>query len=103
MTVCTAAKQMLAVERDRKERVYDENTRAIAIARVGQDDERFITCSLKEMCSLNCGKPLHSLILVGAKTHELEEKMLKFYEAKKEDFYESDDLVPNQYLEDFDL
>ena len=47
--------------------------------------------------------PLHSLILVGAKTHELEEKMLKFYEAKKEDFYESDDLVPNQYLEDFDL
>ena len=103
MTVCTAAKQMLAVERDRKERVYDENTRAIAIARVGQDDERFITCSLKEMCSPNCGKPLHSLILVGAKTHELEEKMLKFYEAKKEDFYESDDLVPNQYLEDFDL
>ena len=87
MSVSTAARQMLYVENEvRKEGVYDEDSIVVATARVGQEDERFISCTLKEMCRVNAGGPLHSLILVGTEVHELEENMLKHYRAKPEDF-----------------
>ena len=101
MSVSTAARQMLYVENEvRKEGVYNEDSMVVATARVGQEDERFISCTLKEMCRINAGGPLHSLILVGTEVHELEENMLKHYRAKPEDFYPDGKEPPNQYLEE---
>lgn len=101
MSVSTAARQMLYVENEvRKEGVYDEDSIVVATARVGQEDERFISCTLKEMCRVNAGGPLHSLILVGTEVHELEENMLKHYRAKPEDFYSEGEEPESQYLED---
>lgn len=101
MSVSTAARQMLYVENEvRKEGVYDEDSVVVATARVGQEDERFISCTLKEMCRVNAGGPLHSLILVGTEVHELEENMLKHYRAKPEDFYPEGEEPESQYLED---
>ena len=101
MSVSTAARQMLYVENEvRKEGVYDEDSIVVATARVGQEDERFISCTLKEMCRVNAGGPLHSLILVGTEVHELEENMLKHYRAKPEDFYPEGEEPESQYLED---
>ena len=101
MSVSTAARQMLYVENEvRKEGVYNEDSMVVATARVGQEDERFISCTLKEMCRINAGGPLHSLILVGTEVHELEENMWKHYRAKPEDFYPDGKEPPNQYLEE---
>ena len=97
----TAARQMLYVENEvRKEGVYNEDSIVVATARVGQEDERFISCTLKEMCRVNAGGPLHSLILVGTEVHELEENMLKHYRAKPEDFYPEGEEPESQYLEE---
>ena len=84
----TAARQMLYVENEvRKEGVYNEDSMVVATTRVGQEDERFISCTLKEMCRINAGGPaLHSLILVRTEV-QVEENMLKHYRAKPEDFY----------------
>ena len=52
MSVSSAARQMLYVENEvRKEGVYDEDHRDdVILVVVVQEDERFISCTLKEMC-----------------------------------------------------
>ena len=97
MTAATAARQMIEVEETRGEGVYGPETMCVAVARVGHDDEKICACTLKEMCGVDMGGPLHSLVLVG-NTMDVENAMLAMYAAKPEDFY-PDGEAPSQMLD----
>lgn len=74
MTVGTCAKQMLEVEEEKRGGVYGPESLAIGAARVGGKTEKFVAGTLKELCDADdlLGPPLHSLVLLGRRTHELE-------------------------------
>ena len=98
MSCATCARQMLEVEEARGEKVYGPDSMCVAVARMGQDDELIKTCTLKEMCNIDMGGPLHSMVLVG-ETHPLENDMLAMHRATENDFL-PEDQVPSQYLDD---
>jgi diphthine synthase len=98
MSCATCARQMLEVEEARDEKVYGPDSMCVAVARMGQDDELIKTCTLKEMCNIDMGGPLHSMVLVG-ETHPLENDMLAMHRATENDFL-PEDQVPSQYLDD---
>lgn len=52
-----------------------ENTRCVAIVRVGTNTQQIAHATLKEMAESNFGEPLHSLIICG-KCHPMEEEAL---------------------------
>ena len=65
MSCATCARQMLEIEALRGEGVYGPESVCVAVARMGQEDESIKTCTLKEMCNIDMGGPLHSMVLVG--------------------------------------
>ena len=86
MTVGQCAEQMLEVERDRSAGAYGPNSLAIGCARVGGKDEKFVAGTLEELCGQDeaLGKPLHSLVLLGSRTHELESDFVREFAVDKE-------------------
>ena len=86
MTVGTCAKQMLEVEDERKEGVYGPDSLAIGAARVGGKQETFVAGTLKELCDADgkLGPPLHSLVLLGRRTHELEHDFVRAFAVDEE-------------------
>jgi diphthine methyl ester synthase len=79
MTVAQCAQQMLDTESDRREGAYDENSLAVGAARVGAKDQKMAAGTLKELCDIDLGAPLHSLVLLGKRTHELERDFIKAF------------------------
>ncbi|KAL1872804.1 hypothetical protein VTK73DRAFT_1275 [Phialemonium thermophilum] len=79
MTVGTCAKQMLEVEEEKGEGVYGLESLAIGAARVGGKTEKFVAGTLQELCDADdlLGPPLHSLVLLGRRTHELEYEFVR--------------------------
>lgn len=86
MTVGQCAQQMLEVEELRKEAVYSRDSLAIGAARVGGKTEKFVAGTLEELCSADkaLGPPLHSLVLLGRRTHELEHEFARHFAVDKE-------------------
>jgi diphthine methyl ester synthase len=86
MTVGTCAAQMLEVEAERQEGVYSSDSLAIGAARVGGKDQCFVAGTLKELCDTDeqLGRPLHSLVLLGRRTHELEHDFVRDFAVNKE-------------------
>lgn len=87
MTVGQCAAQMLEVEGERKEGVCGEECLAVGAARVGGWTERFVSGTLSELAEgadkVLCG-PLHSLVLLGRRTHELECDFVRDWALDKE-------------------
>ena len=48
----------------------------IGLARVGSDSQAIRYCSIKEMCDVDLGKPLHSLIIPAKNLHYIETEFL---------------------------
>ncbi|KAG9504224.1 diphthine synthase [Fusarium musae] len=86
MTVGQCAKQMLEIEDERKDGVYTKDSLAIGAARVGGKTEKFVAGTLEELCSTDeeLGPPLHSLVLLGRRTHELELDYVRQFAVDKE-------------------
>ncbi|KAH0859418.1 hypothetical protein HID58_087679 [Brassica napus] len=78
MTVNTAIEQLLEVEQKRGDSVYSEETECVGFARLGAEDQKILSGTMKQLESVDCGAPLHCLVIVG-KTHPVEEEMLEFY------------------------
>jgi len=89
MTVAQCAEQMLEIEQDKDEKVYSEDSLAIGCARVGADDQTFACGTLRELCDVELGPPLHSLVLLGKRAHELERDYIRRFAVNKETFDES--------------
>ena len=88
MTVGTCAKQMLEVEDERKEGVYGAESLAIGAARVGGTQQTFVSGTLKELCDSDdrLGPPLHSLVLLGRRTHELEHDFVRDFAVDRDNW-----------------
>ncbi|KAI1291064.1 Diphthine synthase [Xylaria venustula] len=86
MTVGQCAQQMLEVEEDKKEGVYGPDSLAIGAARVGGRTEKFVAGTLKQLCDTDdlLGAPLHSLVLLGSRAHELERDYAREFAVDKE-------------------
>jgi len=85
MSIPTAVSQMIEIEHKRKEEILSpDTTLAIALSRVGggQANERLVAGTLTEL--LTCpieqyGQPLHSLVIVGKRLHQLEVEYAQNY------------------------
>jgi diphthine methyl ester synthase len=92
MTVGQCAQQMLEIEAIKKEEgdgkdgVYGEESLAVGAARVGGKTEKFVSGTLKQLCDADeaLGGPLHSLVLLGRRTHELESEYVREFAVDKE-------------------
>lgn len=77
MTVAQCASQMLEIEETRQEGIYGPDSLAVGAARVGAEDQKLVVGTLKELSDVEMGKPLHSLVLLGGKTHDLERDFVR--------------------------
>lgn len=86
MTVGQCAEQMLEVEENRGEGAYGEDSLAVGAARVGGRTEKYVSGTLRELCGCDeiLGGPLHSLVLLGRRTHELESDYVREFAVDKE-------------------
>uniref|UniRef100_A0A8R1TKY9 GPI alpha-1,4-mannosyltransferase I, catalytic subunit n=2 Tax=Onchocerca TaxID=6281 RepID=A0A8R1TKY9_ONCVO len=82
MTCSEAAKQLLEIvnqiTEERLEPAYMPSTECVALARIGWDDQKIVFCSLKALCDVDMGPPLHSLIIPGD-LHPIELDFLKSF------------------------
>ena len=78
MTVTQAIEQLLEIEQSRGEGVINENTIAVGLARVGQEDQKIVAGTLIELLNVDFGNPLHSLVIPG-RMHFLEADFLRTF------------------------
>lgn len=83
MSVATCARQLLEVEEERKEGVCGAKSLAIGAARVGAKDQKFAVGTLEQLCDADLGKPLHSVVLLGSRTHDLEKEYLREFAVEQ--------------------
>ncbi|KAL5601041.1 hypothetical protein BROUX41_005870 [Berkeleyomyces rouxiae] len=88
MTVGQCAEQMVEVEETRQGGAYSKDSLAIGAARVGGKTEKFVCGTLEELCGMDelLGPPLHSLVLLGRRTHDLERDFIREFAVDKEKF-----------------
>lgn len=93
MTVGQCASQMLEIEEMKRAEgkeggVYGEESLAVGAARVGGRTEKFVSGTLKQLCDADeeLGGPLHSLVLLGKRTHELESDYVREFAVDKEEW-----------------
>ncbi|RVX70867.1 Diphthine methyl ester synthase [Exophiala mesophila] len=86
MTVAQCAQQLLEIEQDKQEGVCSADSLAIGCARVGADDQTFACGTLEELSESDLGPPLHSVVLVGKRAHELEKDYLKGFAINQDTF-----------------
>ena len=90
MSVAECARQMIEVEEELKEGVCKSDALAVGVARVGAEDMKIVVGTLEELASrdVDLGKPLHSLVLVGRRGHEMEREFLKEFALDRGRFEE---------------
>ncbi|OCL15410.1 diphthine synthase-like protein [Glonium stellatum] len=87
MTVAQCAAQMLEIEEEvKKEGVYSRQSLAVGVARVGAEDQKIVAGTLEQLCEADLGRPLHSLVLLGKRTHDLEREFLQEFAVDAEVF-----------------
>ncbi|KAJ5082339.1 Diphthine methyl ester synthase [Penicillium argentinense] len=77
MTVAQCASQLLETEETRQEGVYKPDSLAVGAARVGAPDQKLVVGTLEELSTVEMGAPLHSLVLLGRRTHDLERDYIR--------------------------
>ena len=62
-----------------------EDTICVGVARIGADDQKIVSGTLKQLATCDLGPPLHSLVIAG-NMHPLEMDMLKMFTDDKSIF-----------------
>ena len=86
MTAAQCARQMLETENERSEGAYSPNCMAVAVARVGSEDQKIASGTLQQLCEVDMGPPLHSLILLGNRVHDLERDFVREFAVDPQAF-----------------
>ena len=86
MTVTQCAAQMIEAEEIRDEKVYTAESLAVGVARIGADDMVIKVGTLAELAEVDMGRPLHSLILLGKRTHDMEREFIRDFAVDKASF-----------------
>ena len=106
MSVNCAIDQLLEVEeKHSNEGICGEDRLAVGMARLGQEDEKIVYGTLKELRNVQFGEPLHCLVICNNEIHDLERELLNYYRVKPEDYLSPDSLFkfrkPGSFLIDF--
>lgn len=72
MSIETAAEQLLEIEELRKENAYGPGTPCIAVSRLGSPRQTIRADTMQNLVDYESGEPLHSLVILGNKVHDLE-------------------------------
>lgn len=86
MTVKQCAAQMIEVEEDRKQAWCREQALAVGAARVGSSEQTFCSGTLSELSEIDMGRPLHCLVVIGQRCHELEKDVIREWAVNKSSF-----------------
>ncbi|KAH0605859.1 uncharacterized protein H6S33_004316 [Morchella sextelata] len=86
MTVAQCAQQMLEIEEEKGECAYSPTTLAIGVSRLGSEDQQFVAGTLQQLSEADLGPPLHSLVLLGKRVHELEIDYIRPFAVDVEEF-----------------
>ncbi|KAL2820591.1 tetrapyrrole methylase [Aspergillus granulosus] len=86
MTVAQCASQMLETEEERKEGVWGPDSLAVGAARVGAPDQKLVAGTLSELSQVDMGRPLHSLVLLGRRAHDLEKDYIRQFAVDEATF-----------------
>ena len=86
MTVAQCARQMLETEREKAEGVCRDESLAVGAARVGARNQMLVAGTLRELCNVDLGPPLHSLVLLGSRRHELEKDFIRKFAVDQTTF-----------------
>lgn len=86
MTVAECVGQMLEIEEIRGEGAYGPRSLAMGVARLGSKDQRLITGTLEQLKAADLGPPLHSLVLLGRRTHDLERDFIRSFAIEEGSF-----------------
>jgi diphthine synthase len=86
MSVAECAKQLVEVEEELKGGICGTDALAVGVSRVGSEDMQIVAGTLEQLCDADLGRPLHSLVLVGRRGHELERDFLEEYAIDKVSF-----------------
>ncbi|KAL9126977.1 MAG: hypothetical protein Q9217_004059 [Psora testacea] len=79
MTVAQCASQMLETEEERGENVCRRKCLAVGVARIGGNDQKMVAGTLEQLSKADLGPPLHSLVLLGRRTHYLERDFIRHF------------------------
>jgi diphthine synthase len=88
MTVAQCAQQLIEVEEQMKEGICGPKALAVGVARVGAGDMKIVAGTLEQLAEQDLGRPLHSLVLVGRRGHDLERDFLEDFAVDKALFKE---------------
>jgi diphthine synthase len=66
--------------------VYGPNSLAVGVSRLGSEDQMFAAGTLQQLAEADLGKPLHSLVLLGSRVHELEIDFIREFAIDREVF-----------------
>ena len=88
MTVSQCAAQMLESEEIRKEGTCQAQSLAIGIARLGAKDQQIVCGTLEQLATTDLGPPLHSLILLGGRAHDMERDFVREFAIEQGRFDE---------------
>lgn len=83
MTINTCIEQLLETEKKHGKGAYNEDTLVVGMARIGQDTQKIVSGSMKELLTIDFGGPLHSLV-IPSEMHFLERAMLDHYHWDRE-------------------
>lgn len=86
MTVAQCASQMLEIEESQHEGVYQPQSLAVGVARIGSKDQKMVSGTLEQLSRTEIGPPLHSLVLLGRRTHALEKEFIRDFAIDSEIF-----------------
>lgn len=94
MTINQAVEQLLEIEENRSEGVCGSSRLAIGCARIGTQTQQIVAGTLSELEHVDFGGPLHSLVLIGNRMHEMEAQFIRDYAINPDTF---DAIVKEHY------
>jgi diphthine synthase len=80
LTVNKALEILKKIEKSKEEKIIDNDTLVVGVARLGAEDQVIKAGKLKDIIKFDFGKPLHSLIIPG-KLHDIEQEMLELWKC----------------------
>jgi diphthine synthase len=86
MTVSECCQQMLEIEVERKEEVYGPGSLAVGVSRLGSVDQKIVAGTIEELTQAELGAPLHSVVLIGSRVHELEIEFVRNFAINGDSF-----------------
>lgn len=86
MTVAQCAAQMIETEDERGDAICGREALAVGVARAGAQDMVIVAGTMEQLAEQDLGRPLHSLVLVGKRMHEMERDFVREFAVDKDVF-----------------